>query len=358
MGKHISLPIVFLLFTSQACSVTGDGTPMGGADASADDPYAGDKIAYREMSTHPGCSVDALTYSPASMSGYPCAAKAYAFPEGVSEDTTKPIVLLIHGNSDSPVAWERFPADTGDDQLAELLPAAGFRTYAIDMRIDLVDDPQGDNETQNAARNIDHGWSTPLVEGFIGATMTMYPGRRITIIGFSLGVTVARDALRRMHAAGDEPFAVVEDLIYLAGANHGVSSFPLCAVNPTMRGRVTCEMGSRDNFTPTEFLMPLNGPDGAYETPCADGSTAFGETGVCGGNTVEYTTIVMRDLPDGTYQDLFVSAASARLEGATNHQLELTDVDDSGYFFDGLFKNHYGAARSAAALQIIMSVVE
>jgi len=111
-------------------------------------------------------------------------------------------------------------------------------------------------------------------------------------------------------------------------------------------------MGDRLAFTPTDFMQPLNGPDGAYETPCADGKNAYGRADVCGGNTVKYTTIVMRDLPDGSFQDEFVSQASAQLKGADNRTIELTDVDESGYFFNGLFKSHYGAARSPASLSV------
>src|SRR6185312_7170037 len=71
---------------------------------------------------HPGCTVDGLSYTPASIPGYPCAARDFPFPDGVTEDTTKPIVILIHGNSDTPAGWMSyvspnpgmlgFPADT------------------------------------------------------------------------------------------------------------------------------------------------------------------------------------------------------------------------------------------------------
>ena len=65
----------------------------------------------------------------------------------------------------------------------------------------------------------------------------------------------------------------------------------------------------------------------------------------------------MRDISDGTYQDQFVSEDSARLTGADNQLIDLSDTDDTGYFFDGLFKNHYGSLRSQAALDIIMQRV-
>ena len=351
--KSTTLPMILFLFAG--CDVSGDA-PAAGPDSGAEEsPYQGDKIAYRDITAHPGCSTAELSYPAASISGYACAAKAYDFPAGVVEDVSKPIVILVHGNSDTPASWERFPVDSGEPMLADQLAAAGFRTYAVDMRIDLVDDPQENNDTQNAARNIDHGWGVPIVEELVGAVAAANPSRRISLVGFSLGVTVIRDALRRMHAAGTlNPFARIDDLVYLAGANHGVSTAAYCSTNPTMRGQVTCELGSRDNYSPTDFMKPLNGPDASYETPCSAGNSAFGVADACGGNAVTYTTIVMRDISDGTYQDLFVSENSARLSGADNRLLSLDDTDATGYFWE-LFINHYGSSRSPAALDIIMS---
>jgi pimeloyl-ACP methyl ester carboxylesterase len=325
----------------------------------ADDDDGGgaeDAIEYRDdLDSHPGCSSAGMTYSPASIPGYACAAKAYAG----AGDPGKPVVILVHGNSDTPAEWERF--EGGDPMLSEQLIAAGYKVVALDLRIDLVDDPQANNDTENAARNVDHGWTVPLTQALIGAVLDGEPDRQIALIGFSLGVTTIRDALRRMHLAADDPAALwsrIDDVVLLAGANHGVSSFPrLCGKNPTMRGKVACEMGHRDAYSPTDFLVPLNGPSGAWETPCSDGASAFGDADVCGGHTVAYTTVVMKDIAMGSYQDEFVSEASAALDGADNRLLELTDVDTSGYFFGGLLQNHYGSARSAAALAIVEEVL-
>ena len=315
-----------------------------------------DAIEYRAIGSHPGCTTAGSSYAPAVIAGYRCAAKQYPLPAGTSEDTSAPIVILVHGNSDAPEAWEAF--EGGEPMVAERLVASGLRVYALDLRIDRVDDPQGNNDTENAARNVDHGWAVPLTQHLIESVLAAEPDRQVSLVGFSLGVTTIRDALRRIHAAGEVTlWPRLDDVVLLAGANHGVSSFSrLCGKNPTMRGRVACEMGSRDNFSPTDFLLALNGPARAYETPCGDGETAFGER-VCDGHTVTYTTIVMRDIANGSYQDEFVSEASTALEGADNRLLELTDVDESGYFFGGLLKNHYGASRSAAALAIIDEVL-
>lgn len=349
-----------------ACIDTGAPSTDAGLAADAGpatttpDDAAKDAITYRDLASHPGCSTDGLSYTAASIPGYTCAAKAYT---PASPDATKPIVLLIHGNSDTPSSWESHEnaacdpagATQGDDMLAEKLMAAGYETYAIDMRYDLVDDPAGNNDTENLAKNMDHGWGTPIAQHFIKSVLDANPDRKVSIIGFSFGVTTARDALRRLYVEdGETVFSRVQDMVMLAGANHGVSSGPLCGVNLTMRGQVTCEMGDRAAYSPTDFMRALNGDGGAWETPCSDGTSAFGGTGACDGNSVDYTTIVMQDIEAGTQQDLFVSEASSRLEGADNQTIGLNDVDESDYFFCGLFKNHYGAARSAAAMTIIM----
>ena len=346
------LPCVAIALAAVGCFA--GVAPPGGDDDGA--WSIADAIEYRELDDHPGCTTGGLDYAAAAIPGYDCAAKAYPFPAGTREDEDAPIVLLVHGNSDGPEAWERF--EDGAPMLAERLAARGVRVYALDLRIDRVDDPQNNNDTENAARNVDHGWAVPLAQHLIEAVLAAEPDRQLSLVGFSLGVTTLRDALRRIHAAGDvNVWPRLDDVVLLAGANHGVSSFArLCGKNPTMRGRVACQMGARDNFSPTDFSLALNGPDHAYEAPCADGATAYGDAD-CAGHRVVYTTVVMRDIDNGSYQDEFVSEASTALEGADNRNLELTDVDDSGYFFGGLLKNHYGASRSAAALELVDAVI-
>ena len=349
-------PAIAIGLATLACACVDSVTPPAGGGGGGEWSIA-DSVVYRDaLASHPGCSTAGMTYVHGGPDGYQCAGKLY---QAASEDSAKPIVLLIHGNSDTPDEWERWPKDTGVPMIAETLAGLGYRTVAVDLRIDLVDDPQSNNDTENAARNIDHGWATPIAQHFIRSAMEAEPTRRFTLIGFSLGATIIRDTLRRLHVEGTiNPWERLEDVILLAGANHGVSTYAkLCGKNPTMRGQVACELGSRDSFAPTDFMSALNGPDGAYETPCSDGDAAYGATGVCGGNTVAYTTIVMRDISDGSYQDEFVSESSSALAGADNRLIELDDTDDTGYFFNGLLKNHYGAARSQAALDVVVEVV-
>jgi len=338
---------------------------------------------------HPGCSTAGLSYTAAVVQGWACAAREFPFPAGVTEDTTKPIVVLVHGNSESPTGWVKFvhpdpaslqfPADTAErDQLAELLPARGFRTLAIDMRTDLIDDPNSPEgkDTGNTPRNADHGWTVPLLQELLKRLATAHPDRKISIVGFSLGATTVRDALRRLWVENADAkwdvniYSRVQDVIVASGANHGVVSFAKqCGVNLTMRGTVTCQMGQRNQYTQTAFHRALNGPPiptepafgGWWETPCADGDYAFGKRGACGGQTVSYTSITMKDLENGTQQDEFISEHASRLyptKCADNVVNGLNDFDTSGYFFNGFFRNHYGSVRSDAGIAKILAALE
>jgi hypothetical protein len=375
-------PATHNAWTSSALPQPGDASYPGGhyrtlaADASG--------------AAHPGCSVAGLSYPPAAIAGYSCAAREFPFPAGVAEDTSKPIVILVHGNSESPTGWMKFvhanpsslqfPADTvARDQLGELLPAKGFRTIAIDMRTDLIDDPASPEgkDTGNTPKNADHGWDVPLLQELIKRVAIANPGRQISLVGFSLGATTVRDAIRRLwvewkdHTWDVNVMGRLRDVVVASGANHGVVSFASqCGVNLTMRGAVTCQMGQRNQYTQTAFHRPLNGPPmatdhgefgGWWETPCADGDYAFGVRGACDGHVVSYTSITMKDLPNGTQQDEFVSEHASRLYPtacAANLLDELNDFDTSGYFYNGYFRNHYGAVRSNAGLAKITAALE
>ena len=329
--------------------------------------------------------------SPATITGYPCAAKQYAQP---NEDTTKPIVILVHGNSSGPTTFEEYfrqnlagttitnvagfevIVDTMvREQLSAKLIAAGYQVIGFDARTDLVNlltDYNADQATGNPFRNIDHGWIVPLLQSLIKAVMDENPSRSVSIIGHSLGVTAVRDALRRLYVDSltnqdaVNPYSRLKDVILLSGANHGVSSGSLLcpggsALINNMRATVTCEMGELASFTPTYFSQPINGPGDLFSTPCADGDYAFGQRDACGDNVVQWTTVTMEDLPGGALQDEFVSEASSSLdnEGCVENELiTLGDFDSSGYFFTGapgFLANHFGSARSEAGMTLILS---
>jgi hypothetical protein len=224
---------------------------------------------------------------------------------------------------------------------------------------------------------MDHGWAVPIVQELIRRTADANPGREISVVGFSLGASTIRDALRRLWVEwvdgtwDTNPFAIVRDVVAASGAHHGVVSFAAqCGANFTMRGTVTCEMGQRNQYTQTAFHRPLNGPPvdtsgeatgGWWETPCADGDYAFGRRDACGAHTVSYTTITMADIDEGSQQDEFVSEHASRLyptDCADNIVDSVNDFDTSGYFYNGLFRNHYGSVRSAAGLARVLAALE
>ncbi len=380
---------------------------------------------YRQLSNHPGCFTTNLYYDKANTTGttpytdgnndgkwtgvpafggpntatnfldgdkavipgYPCAAKEYVQKD---EDTSKPIIILVHGNSTRPHTWEKFllpagtqpnsafenvvftPDSVAKDQLAEKLIALRYRVIAVDFRTDIVTsiDPASNSTTFNASGNIDHGWSTPILQSLIKAVVKNNPNRKLALIGHSMGVTVARDALRRLYVEFEQgkadsinPFLSVSHVIVGSGANHGVSTYDpalgaLCNNNKTMRGTVVCEMGSRSNYVQTYFGKALNGPRDLFATPCADGDYAYGKTGQCGGNVVKYFTITMTDKEKGSnYQDLYVSEAASRIDMdgcVTNTLTTLNDYDTSGYFNKGFIANHFGSMRSEAGSTLVL----
>jgi hypothetical protein len=137
-----------------------------------------------------------------------------------------------------------------------------------------------------------------------------------------------------------------------------------------MAGLITCQMGDRTNFVITPFMTPLNGAQqdiSSFDTPCADGNTAYGLTGVCGCNKVVYSTVVFADPETGPLLDEFVSQKSAALVGADN--MSVTEPEPGtcpagsttncqGYFFYPNFKYHFGAVRGAQGVQMAVTALE
>ncbi len=368
----------------------GSGSGSGGCDAGnpacnatnvdAVPPY----ITYMDdLTTHPGCSTAGLAtrqaidstpagYAPAVINGgaYKCAAKEYGTDDGV-----KPIIVLVHGNSSTPNDWETYVNDTTKTpMISETLVKDGYHAYASDVRFDLV---PADTKN-NASHNYDHGWAVPIVQSLLTNLFEQYPAPRMfNIAGFSIGPTVIRDALRRMQRAGLNPFSRIHALHFASGAHHGVSTYAtLCGSetapsNGTMAGLAACQLGDRANYVLTPFEAPLNGAQTdiqSFDTPCSDGNTAYGQTGVCGGNTVHYTTIVSADPTNGPLLDEFVSEASSKLTGATN--MTVTDLEPGvctgtgssmtcqGYFFYPNFEHHFAAIRSPQGVAAAVAALE
>src|SRR5678815_3682673 len=136
-GQPMRRTLVFM-FALGGCFRSIPGPTGDGGDGSVDDA-----IEYRDdLASHPGCTTAGLAYTAASIPGYPCAAKSYG-----AGDTDKSIVILVHGNSDTPDEFEKF--EDGDPMIAETLVGDGHEVIAVDLRIDECDDPQANNDTEN-----------------------------------------------------------------------------------------------------------------------------------------------------------------------------------------------------------------
>jgi hypothetical protein len=368
----LSTPTVLTDGGTDAVSPVTDGpTCDGSAGCNPLDEDPTTTVTYMDdLATHPGCTTAGLT-TRAGADGTPagyvaavinngafkCAAKEYGVDDG-----TKPIIVLVHGNSSTPGDWETFPSDPkSTPMISETLVADGYHVYASDVRYDMVPT----DTMNNPSKNYDHGWAVPIIESLLTNLFAQYPAPRMfNIAGFSIGPTVIRDALRRMQRNGQNPFARIHALHYASGGNHGVSSYTaLCGsetapINTTMAGLAACQLGNRGGYTLTPYEAPLNGTSDAnsFDTPCGDGTTAFGQTGVCGGNTVVYTTVVFKDPASGPFLDEFVSEASAHLNGANN--MTVTELEPDTFFFMGLFPHHYGAIRSASGIAIAKAALE
>jgi hypothetical protein len=362
-------------------TVTGDAGmgDSGGSLASTnklDEDAVPPFITYMDdLSSHPGCTTAGLAaraaadgtaagYTAAVINGgaFKCAAKEY--PLMGADDPSKPIIVLVHGNSSTPDDWEVFSGDpAGTKMISETLIADGYHVYASDVRYDKV--PV--DTKNNPAQNYDHGWAVPIVQSLLTNLLKQYPAPRMfNLAGFSIGPTVIKDALRRMLRAGLNPFARIHALHLASGGFHGVSTYTTncgsetAPLNDTMAGLASCQLGDRGAYSLTPFEAPLNGtasPDAvSFDTPCSDGNTAYGQTGVCGGNTVVYTTVVFADPPSGPLLDEFVSQASSHLDGANN--MTVTQEETDGFFFMGAFPHHYGAIRSAQGIAIAKAALE
>jgi pimeloyl-ACP methyl ester carboxylesterase len=362
-------------------------TPVTIAANTNDEDSAPPYITYMDdLATHPGCTTAGLegrlaidgtaagyTAAVINCGTFKCAAKDYGAP--AVDDPTKPIIVLVHGNSSTPSDWERFVGDTTKaPMISETLVADGYHVYASDVRYDMVPTDM----TNNPAKNYDHGWAEPIVESLLTNLFEQYPAPRMfNIAAFSIGPTVVRDALRRMTRKGLNPFARIHALHYASGGNHGVSSYEtdcgseMSPLNTTMAGLASCQLGNRSGYVVTPFEHPLNGGQTdiqSFDTPCSDGNTAFGQTGVCGNNKVVYTTVVFADQPNGTQLDEFVSQASSTLLGANNMTVTQPEPGTctgsgssmmcSGYFLYPNFEYHYGAIRSAQGIAIAKAALE
>ena len=216
-------------------------------------------------------------------------------------------VIFVHGNNVDHADWypvrDDFRAAGWSDQALWALSYNGLG--ANNGTALFRENPERDAEHQAAggdgiARVTSNDVNVPDLYDFILAVRAYTGSRRFSIVGHSLGVTLARKTLQVHPELREDLVAFVG----IAGANHGTSFCP--------NGSETI-VASCDEIAPgTPWLAELNGPDGSDETyPPARWLTVYDGSGA-----VDPAFIGPRE------------AQSPRLEGADNREFPNTYHND------------------------------
>ncbi len=323
----------------------------------------------------------------ANLPGFVCSAKEYTID---NEDTTKPIVVLVHGNLDSINAWEEFFVTdfAGDyalnsdtiildtepgEKLASKLIKNGFKTFAVDLRTDLVATLNGFGAANINGKDYSKtsllystGWAVPIVQNLIKSILINYPSRKISIIAHSSGTIFARDAVRRLfseyineQAGAVNPLPRIKDIILLNAINHGYTDFsePLaCETDFSQSTQNICQIGFIE-LPATEFMKRINGTRDKWTTPCGDGQYAFNLEGYCQDNNIRYYSIMLdEDKTNKLYFDSITTIESASLNSpyCENIRLSTSAYDSSGFYGKGDEAYHYGGNRSDEGMELII----
>src|SRR5207302_3481834 len=133
-------------------------------------------------------------------------------------------VLFLHGNNDTP-----FPTTCNPfgyiHNLAQFFLDAGYTPRELwglgyqGDQCDLVATP-----TNRSAFAHSTEANVPDLRAFVAAVLQYTGARRVDIVGHSLGVTLAREWMRRDHA-----YHLVRALVAIDGPNHGIIS---CSPSP------------------------------------------------------------------------------------------------------------------------------
>ncbi|HWC36274.1 MAG TPA: hypothetical protein VG650_15815 [Mycobacteriales bacterium] len=209
-------------------------------------------------------------------------------------------VVFVHGNQGDASNWldvmQQFQNDAGytmadmfavsynglEDAAAgapvRVAPTAADRAY-------LQQNPQASGNAGHGSANDDE---VVNLCRFIEAVQAYTHSRKVDIVAHSLGVTLARDTMRRYPALARDVVAFVG----IAGGTHGTT---IC------RGLETSYYGCNEVAPGSPWLAWLNGPGGSLETP----------------GPTKWMTIYNGSVGD-PYFDPPYDEASPRLRGAVN----------------------------------------
>ena len=193
-----------------------------------------------------------IEFADTDMAGIVHFARFFVFMESAEHELLARLGTPVHFQHEGrEVGWPRLaasctyhsPARFGDVlavRVRVLRKGTKSMTYAVDFRYQRVPHVEGNpdvcdlqNDPEcNSPHSFNHGWSTPIAQHFIYSAMKAFPDRDFVLIGHSLGVTIIRDALRRLllhygpHSDDKSfnPYAQLDRVILLSGGNRGVSS--------------------------------------------------------------------------------------------------------------------------------------
>ncbi|MBW3663473.1 MAG: hypothetical protein KY469_10275 [Actinobacteria bacterium] len=196
-------------------------------------------------------------------------------------------VILVHGNTETHDFWQRSESPPTIVNVRQRLLDAGYSEQ--DVWALSYDGAAGCSTTGCGTAN---DVNVPDLAAFLDAVLDYTGAPGFDIVAHSLGVTVTRKTLQQR----PDLFAKADDLVLIAGANHGTS---VC------RGIEDTWWGCDEIAPGTAWLDELNGddetPDGPTYTTIYDGSGVADQFYVNGG--------------------AFDDSQSPRLEGAENIQL-------------------------------------
>lgn len=115
-----------------------------------------------------------------------------------------------------------------------------------------------------------HAANVPDVGAFIEAVLAYTGAEKVDIVAHSLGVTIVREWIRQQLSRGADPLSKLDDLVFIAGANHGAHfcGFPYVrGTEPPASLQLCQEVGQADS----PFLRALN----ANETPQSNGKPDY-----------------------------------------------------------------------------------
>lgn len=185
-------------------------------------------------------------------------------------------VIFVHGNNTDAGDWypvrAAFRAAGWNDQELWAISNNGLgSSYGTGV---IYRNPEADNERLTAgwdggARITENDINVADLTAFILAVRTYTGSDKFSLVGHSLGVTMARKVLWKHPELRKDLIAFVG----IAGANHGTSFCP-----PGSEGNV---VSCNEIAAGTDWLRELNGADGSDETyPPAKWMTVFDGTGL------------------------------------------------------------------------------